>query len=178
MYREQLRCNLTAEAKQFLDGAPLNAEEESSDEDPDEDEEDHPVHAPNHEDNRDLHSDDEDHPVELDWAAQSSKDFFRAPDLLGGDGGVAALQERWFPGFVVRHVPLAETNGFHLYEIQDGNGRPCGQFAKNHIFRREVNDDDDIEHIRFLRSYNEQAAVVSATSSGSFKVGKSMSGNE
>ena len=87
----------------FLDEAPFNAEEESSDEDPDEDEDDHPVHAPNDEGNRDLHSDDEDHPVELDWAAQSSRDFFRAPDLLGGDGGVGALQERWFPGFVVRH---------------------------------------------------------------------------
>ena len=54
MYREQLRCNLTAEAKQFLDEAPFNAEEESSDEDPDEDEDDHPVHAPNDEGNRDL----------------------------------------------------------------------------------------------------------------------------
>ena len=53
------------------------------------------------EDNRDLHSDDEDHLVELDWAAQSSRDVFRGSDSFGGYGGVAALQERWFPGFVV-----------------------------------------------------------------------------
>ena len=92
--------------------------------------------------------------------------IFSVPQTLGGAGGVAALQEQWFPGFVVRHVPLAETNGFHLYEIQDAHGCACGRFSKKHLCRREGERWWRYRAHHGLRSNNTSAAVVSATRSG------------
>ena len=138
MFNQQSRCNLTEEERNFLEHAHLDVEEGD----------DHEAGSGD---------DSQAYPLETQWNQQESTDgaveqeegpssaiatarysagdaiYYHKPANLGGAAGVAALEQRWYAGFIADHH--ANAGGFHLYSVTDldGNiqsGRISGSWIK------------------------------------------------